>query len=247
MQRPRRVRGVMAVLVTLIVMGIVMGATAGIARALHPSTLGVRAEPVRARVWKAFGLQEPFPDARQQQVLELESRFAAHPAAIAAHAGIGALFLVAGFLQFVDSIRTRHVRFHRWNGRVLLAAGFAIAVTGFYFGVVIPAAGLREAAIIGIVSLFFAVSLVNGVVSIRRMEVRMHREWMIRAFAVAVGISTVRIVAVIADATLTPRGVALEDVFVLSLAVGWGITLTAAELWIIHTRKILDSAVPATV
>lgn len=229
----------MAVLVTLIV----MGAIAGIARTLLPSTLGVRAEPVRASVWKAFGLQEPFPEARRRQVLELEARFAAHPAAIVAHAGIGALFLVAGFLQFVSSIRTRHIRFHRWNGRVLLAAGFAIAGTGFYFGVVIPAAGVREAAIIGIVSLFFAVSLVNGVVSIRRMDVRMHREWMIRAFAAAVGISTVRIVAVIADATLTPRGVALEDVFVLSLAAGWGITLTAAELWIIHTRKTLVAAI----
>ena len=116
-----------------------------------------------------------------------------------------------------------------------------------YFGIVIPAAGLPEATIIAFVGTLFVVSLVNGTLAIRRKNVRAHREWMIRAFAVAVGISMVRIVAVVADATLTTRGWPLKDVFVLSLALGWGITITAAEFWIIRTRESVDSRVGASV
>ena len=120
---------------------------------------------------------------------------------------------------------------------MLIGAGLVIAATGVYFGVFIPAAGAREAVIIALASLFFTVSLVSGALAIRRRNVRAHREWMIRAFAVAIGISTVRIVAAIADATLTPSGWSVDDLFILSLAVGWGVTIVVAELWIIGTRE----------
>lgn len=222
-----------AVVVTLIVMGVI----SGIARTLYPATLAEHAEPVRARLWQAAGLHEPSPAARIRQVQEVEARFATNSRWIVMHAGVGALFLLSGSLQFVRRIRTRFIRFHRWNGRALLAIGLIVAGTGLYFGVVIPAAGAREAAVIGMAGTLFVVSLVNGALAIRKKDVQRHREWMIRAFAVAVGISVIRVVAIIADGTLTPRGWSLEDVFVLSLAVGWGITIAAAELWIAGERS----------
>ena len=120
---------------------------------------------------------------------------------------------------------------------MLIALGLIIAATGLYFGVVIPAAGAPEAIIIGVVATLFIVSLVNGARAILKKDILRHREWMIRAFALAVGISTVRIVAAVADGILSPRGWPLKSVFVLSLAAGWGITVSAAELWIRRTRK----------
>ena len=38
------------------------------------------------------------------------------------------------------------------------------------------------------------------------------------------------------DFALTPAGVRPPDLFALSLWIGWGVTLVAAELWIRYTR-----------
>ena len=47
---------------------IVLGVVAGIARTSYPTTLGERAEKIRATAWRAFDLQEPFPAERKQLV-----------------------------------------------------------------------------------------------------------------------------------------------------------------------------------
>ena len=59
---------------------------------------------------------------------------------------------------------------------------------------------------------------------------------MIGVFAIAIAISSVRVVGVVLDAALTPTGVRPPDIFVLSVWTGWVITLAVAELWIRYTR-----------
>jgi hypothetical protein len=59
---------------------------------------------------------------------------------------------------------------------------------------------------------------------------------MIRVFAIAIAISTVRVVAGVLDVALTPAGFRPPDLFVVSLWTGWVITLGVAELWIRYTR-----------
>jgi len=108
-----------------------------------------------------------------------------------------------------------------------------VAITGMFYGIVIPAAGVREAVIISLVSALFIVSITKGALAIRRNDKRKHREWMTRAAAVVLAIPIIRIVAVFADVFLTPRGWGLKDVFVFSLAVGWSMTIVTAETWIV--------------
>jgi hypothetical protein len=59
---------------------------------------------------------------------------------------------------------------------------------------------------------------------------------MIRAFAVAIGISTVRVIGAILDPALTPYGYSAPQVLGLSLWVGWLLTVAAAEIWIRRSR-----------
>jgi len=83
----------------------------------------------------------------------------------------------------------------------------------------------------------FLFAVYRGVRAIRRGQVARHREWMIRVFALAVAISTVRLVGAVLDVALTPLGVRPPAVFALSVWTGWILTLGIAELWIRHTRR----------
>jgi uncharacterized membrane protein len=224
---------VAAAVLTLVVIGV----ASGLARTFYPTTFVTMAESARERAWRALDIHDPDPAERSRKVAVVESRFAANVAWIVTHAAVGSLFLFLAALQFIRPLRRRYLQLHRWNGRVLVASGIPIALTSFFFGVLIPAAGIREAVIVGLAGTYFVVSLVNGARAIRRRDVRRHGEWMTRAFAAAVGISTVRLVAAVLDLTLTPRGWALEDVFVMSLALGWGLTIGVTEIAIVARHR----------
>ena len=79
-------------------------------------------------------------------------------------------------------------------------------------------------------------AVLRAFLAIRMGQVALHREWMIRAFAIALGISTVRLVTPIFLIILSPFGVGERELFALSFWSGWLITLGAAELWIRYSR-----------
>ena len=95
----------------------------------------------------------------------------------------------------------------------------------------------ETAAVVVFGGLFLA-AIATAFGAIRRREVARHREWMIRAFAVAIAISVVRVISVIADLLLTPGGVPPQTVFLISIWSGWILTLGIAELWIMRTRPV---------
>ena len=73
-------------------------------------------------------------------------------------------------------------------------------------GLVIPFSGWIERAYIGVFGTLFLVALVKGFVHIRAGRVALHREWMIRAFAVALAFATMRVIfipalAIVGDPT----------------------------------------------
>jgi uncharacterized membrane protein len=148
----------------------------------------------------------------------------------------GGLFLLLAPIQFVPAIRNRYLHAHRWLGRVLLIAVLISGAAGLFFGVFHPIGGVREGVGIVLFGSLLFICVIRAYVAIRRGNVAKHREWMIRAFAVALAISTVRVVAGAVDATrfLAPDP---RDQFVFSIWSGWLITIAAAELWIRYTRR----------
>jgi uncharacterized membrane protein len=203
--------------------------------------LAARAEPMRRRVLGALGRADAAPRERAMEVARADAQFGAHPIATRGHVLPGAFFLALAPLQFWRPLRVRYPALHRWSGRALVAAGAAATVPGLYFGLVIPLAGAGESVIIALAGGIYITSLACGVAAIRGGRVDRHREWMIRAFAVALGISTVRVVAAILDIVVSPSGVALASLFLASLWIGWGLTLASAEAWIRYTRRFYAS------
>jgi uncharacterized membrane protein len=152
------------------------------------------------------------------------------------HVVPGVLFMVLGPLQFVRRIRARHPRFHRWSGRMFVAAGLVIGVTGLVMGVVIALGGANETVATVFFAAIFLFALGNAVRHIRRGAVAQHREWMLRAFAVGLAVATTRpiIAGFFALTDLSPR-----EFFGIAFWLGFTSHLIAAEIWIHHTRPTI--------
>lgn len=219
-----------------IVLLVAIGVTAAAGRATFPADLATRLDPVRARLLDALDRDDPFAPQRPAELARFDSPFATHPALTLLHVVPGGLFLALAPLQFWRRLRARHRQLHRWSGRVLVLAALVSTLSALYFGLLMPYGGRVEAVAIALFGGLFLASLARAVVAIRRGQVERHREWMIRAFAIAIGISTVRIVGAALDIALAPSGWHPRDTFVTSVWTGWLATVAAAELWIAYTR-----------
>jgi outer membrane protein assembly factor BamB len=110
-------------------------------------------------------------------------------------------------------------------------------LSGLYLGLLVPFAGATEAIAIAVFGGLFLFAISRAFVLIRAGRVASHREWMLRAFAIAIGISTVRVFGAIFDVALTPAGFRTDVSFALAIWAGWATTLGAAEIWIRFTRR----------
>ena len=75
---------------------------------------------------------------------------------------------------------------------------------------------------------WFLVSLVLAYRAIRGGDVDRHRRWMIRAFAVGLGVGTIRLWV----GLLVAAGIGEQPAFAPAFWLGFGMHVVAAELWL---------------
>ena len=99
--------------------------------------------------------------------------------------------------------------------------------------------GANETAATTLFGISFLFCLIKAYRHIRRKEVAQHREWMIRTFAIALGVATTRPIVgmFFAFRKLTPH-----EFFGIAFWLGFTLTFFAAESWIDYTR---DHAIQA--
>jgi len=161
-------------------------------------------------------------------------RYIQHPWASLIHIVPGVLFLTLAPLQFVARIRQRRISLHRGLGRVLATCAAITGVASLVVTFLFPAFGgisTQSATIFS--GILFLFSLTMAIRHILRKEVRQHREWMIRTFALAMSVATMRVFLILSR-PLT--GLSTEEVFGASFWLGIGVNLLVAEVWINHTR-----------
>lgn len=162
------------------------------------------------------------------------ARYSEHPLVSLGHIVPGLVFLVLAPLQFVSRIRRRRIGVHRWLGRVLVLSAAASGVFAMLSAIVFPAFGGRSTLLATLLfGTIFLWALFMAVVRIRQKRVSAHREWMIRVFALGLGVATIRGVIGLSQ-WMTGRG--LVDVFGFSFWLGFGINLAIGEAWIRYTR-----------
>jgi hypothetical protein len=170
---------------------------------------------------------------RLAQLTGLDDLFAHHPILTLVHIVPGMLFMILGPLQFSSTIRTRHLRWHRWSGRVFVICGLVIGISALVMSFWMPAiGGVNQAAATTLFGSFFLFAVCKAFWHIRRRAIVLHREWMIRAFSIGLAVATIRPIVGVFFATspltdLTPR-----EFFGIAFWIGFVLHLIAAEAWI---------------
>ncbi len=162
-------------------------------------------------------------------------RYVQHPWVSLLHIVPGLLFLTLAPLQFVARIRQWRISVHRGLGRVLATSAAITGVGALVVNFLFPAfGGISTQAATAFFGVIFLFSLAMAIRHIRRKEVRLHREWMIRTFALAMGAASIR---VFIPLLIVLTGLGLEEVFGASFWLGFGVNLLVAEVWINYTRR----------
>lgn len=171
-------------------------------------------------------------------------RYVAHPWLGYLHLGPGVIYLFGAPLQLSRRFRTRHYDVHRRLGRVLLACALVSGVFGVLFGIRFAWGGSPESMAAVVFGLWFISCLILAFRAIRSDRVSQHRRWMIRAFAVAVGIGTVRVwIGVLTGVAQAMAGGTLAEtpdptMFGLAFWLGFTMHVGFGEWWLRRTPAL---------
>jgi len=160
---------------------------------------------------------------------EFDRRYALNPALAYAHILPGAVYLLGAPVQLSRRIRTRSLRFHRALGRVVLVAGIVTGLFAIAVGILMPFGGSAETTATVVFGTYFLAALTLAYRAIRRGKIPTHRRWMIRAFALGVGVGLIRIIVGIFEGT---GALEFSDAFGLSFWLAFVIMTVAAETWL---------------
>jgi len=183
---------------------------------------------------RVIALAHP-PQNLPAQLAELDEAFARRPVLTLLHIVPGFALLILVPFQLSRRFRSRHLRAHRWMGRTALVLGIVIGVSAL--GLLRnPIGGGMEVACILVFDALFLLALAKAFVHVRRQEIALHREWMIRAMSVALGVATVRPIMGLFFATSRITGLKPHDFFGIAFFAGFSLTYLAGEWWIRYTR-----------
>src|ERR1700730_17636231 len=178
------------------------------------------------------------PNPAAAQFAALDDLFAHYPILTLVHIVPGLLFMVLGPLQFSSTIRVRHLRWHRWSGRIFVICGVVIGISALVMSFGMPAiGGINQAAATTLFAAFFLFALCKAFWHIRRREIALHREWIMCAFSVGLAVASIRPIIGIFFATSRFSGLTPHEFFGIAFWIGFVLHLMAAEAWIHQTQS----------
>lgn len=167
------------------------------------------------------------PDAYEGEL----SNYVRHPWPILLHIGAGTIFNLVGPFQFAQSLRARHPRLHHWLGRTFIFAGLVAGFSAFHMNQFFPAFGGMSKYLSNLIfSLAIPFCLGIGLYHAVRRNIAQHRAFMIRAYAVGLGVATQRLLFM---PYFMLYGIPEGEILGILLIIGWAINLVIAE-WIIR-------------
>jgi uncharacterized membrane protein len=163
------------------------------------------------------------------------ARFFASPLPVVLHILSASLYSILGAFQFVPSFRRRRRSWHRAAGWLLIPCGLAAGLSGLWMTLFYPWPEGDGELLYGLRLLFgsaMVLSIVLGIVAIRRRDFVGHGAWMIRGYAIGLGAGT-QVLTLLAGELIAGPPNELSRALLMGAA--WVINLAVAE-WIIRKQ-----------
>ena len=168
------------------------------------------------------------------------ARFFASPVPVVIHIVSVTIYSLLGAFQFVPALRGRR-GWHRIAGSVLIPAGLLAALSGLWMSAFYP---LPDGTTDVPIRLFFGsamlVSILLGIVAIRRRDFVRHSGWMTRGYAIGAAAGTQ---AFVISGWLLIVGTPGELTRALLMGAAWVINVAVAE-YVIRRRARLSARTP---
>lgn len=170
------------------------------------------------------------------EITAANARFFASPSPVVIHIISSAIYALLGAFQFVSRFWRHGNSWHRNVGRLLVPCGLLVGLSGLWMTLFYPRPADASDLLYVFRLLFGAgmvLSIVLGYTAIRRRDIKQHRAWMMRAYAIGLGAGTQVLTGMIGALIAGPPN-ELENALLMGAA--WIINLAVAE-WIIRKRS----------
>jgi uncharacterized membrane protein len=161
------------------------------------------------------------------------ARFFESPLPVVVHIVASAVYALLGAFQFVSRLWQRGLSWHRIMGRLLVPCGLLVGLSGIWMTLFYPRPD-DASDLLFVLRLVFGsgmvLSIILGYLAIRRRDIRQHRAWMMRGYAIGLGAGTQVLTLMVGELIAGPPN-ALGNALLMGVA--WVINLAVAE-WIIH-------------
>jgi uncharacterized membrane protein len=146
------------------------------------------------------------------------------------HISGGILAIVAGPLQFLKWIRKRNVKVHRTIGKVYVVAILVIGAPAGFYMALFANGGPWASTGFAVMAMLWFYTTWTAYRFIRVHDLREHRRWMIRSYALTFSAVTLRLWVPLCSIWLHMNH---DSIIVLSAWTSWGINLVLAELFLL--------------
>ncbi|GGT16612.1 DUF2306 domain-containing protein [Nonomuraea spiralis] len=178
--------------------------------------------------------------------IPLNTDVALHYLSIVIHALPGGLALIIGPFQFSTRLRARHPKAHRIAGRVYMIS-IVLATAAALFAATVSTSGLPAQIAFYLLAAAWLYSLCQGYRAIRRGNVREHRVWMVRNYALTFAAVSLRLFLVIGLlAQQAYPTLSFDDVYTTSAWASVLVNSVAAEYFIVHRLLVHRDRRPAS-
>ncbi len=158
--------------------------------------------------------------------------------AFQAHVIVSSLILIAGFTQFSSQIRQKLPKIHRYSGWLYITTVLAFALPSGFIMAFSAAGGWQTQLCFILLSILWGVTTCIALYKIFQKQWKVHRNWMIRSFALGLSALSLRTWK-IALYHLQPYFDWLTPLHIYQLEawLGWTVNLLIAEIIIFRLNK----------
>ncbi len=163
---------------------------------------------------------------------DFQERFAQIPISARLHIIPGGIALILGAFQFHSGLRQRFINTHRNMGRVYVVAVLLGAIGGGLLAWYAPHAPATRIGF-GTLAVVWFYSGCMAYLAVRRGDIRAHRQWMVRSYALTLAAVTLRIQLGVFQGGM---GMTFDEAYAVTAWFSWVPNLIIAEWWFNQAR-----------